>query len=161
MKSKTIETGDLSPRIMRDISRIASSAYAEDGTSLYDSISIKTRDIEIIKEIANARDSQLRKRLRFALQPNATKSGVAEGSITYSYALSLHDKFDENMLDVAKQYICEYIVRGVTFEWCKRHGLQTAEVDALEVLGIEDSILSVLRSPSYTRRPLQPFGPQK
>lgn len=160
MKIRTIDTADLLSRIMRDVSRIASSAYAEDGTPLYDSISIKSRDKEIIKEIAKARDSHLRMRLRFALQPTITKPNATEESIAYSYTLSLHDNFDENMLDVAKQYICDYIVRGTTFEWCKRHGLQTSEVDASEVLGIEDSILSILRSPSYTKRPMQPFGPR-
>ena len=79
----------------------------------------------------------------------------------YIFNLSLNDKFDDNMLDVIKTQMHEYVVRGVLLDWYKRMGVQTYAVDAGEVLELEESIVSVLRSPSYSRAPLQPFGPRK
>ena len=65
------------------------------------------------------------------------------------------------MLDVVKVQMHEYIVRGALLDWYKRLGMQTAAVDPMEVADLEENIVSSLRTPSYTRVPLQPLGPRK
>lgn len=101
--------------------------------------------------------------LSFALAPVSQEkscNGLSEESV-FTITLSLSDKFNDNMLDVVQTKMHEYIVRGVLLDWYKRLGIQTAAVDGGELLELEESIVSVLRTPSYTKRPLQPFGPSK
>ena len=135
---------------------MAAASFSEEGAPLYDVLHIKSRDKQTIDEIIATRESQLRMSLRFA-KVVVTKE---DGKPSYSYRLSLPDTYDANLLDVAKTYICEYLVRSVLYDWCKRHGLQTAEVDEVEVLALHDNVVSVLRTPSYTKSPMQPFGPR-
>jgi hypothetical protein len=65
------------------------------------------------------------------------------------------------MLEVVKIQMHDYIVRGVLFDWYKRLGIQTTAIDAGEVMELEENIVSSLRTPSYMKAPLQPFGPKK
>lgn len=120
-------------------------------------------DGRLLGRMIELRKAQLRKRLSFALVPLMQESSCdqPETNIDYVFDLRLSDKFDDNMLDVVKSYMHDYIVRGVLLDWYKKLGLQTGAVDAGEVLEIEENVVSLLRTPSYTRRPLQPFGPRK
>lgn len=120
-------------------------------------------DGRLLSRMIDARDAQLRKRLRFALTPTikeTTCNNPAEGK-DLVYTLSVADKFDDNLLDVVKVQMHEYVVRGALLDWYKRLGIQTIAVDAGEVQEIEESIVSSLRTPSYMKAPLQPFGPRK
>lgn len=51
MKSYYINKKKIVPLIEREVSRVAASAFADDGTSLYDAIVIKSRDAETINEM--------------------------------------------------------------------------------------------------------------
>lgn len=123
----------------------------------------ETLDGRLLSRMMDVRDARLKKRLRFALAPvNRDVSCDNPGEEQeYVYSLSLADGFDDNMLDVVKVQMHEYIVRGALLDWYKRLGMQTAAVDPIEVADLEENIVSSLRTPSYTRVPLQPFGPRK
>lgn len=51
MKSYYINKNKILPLVEREISRVAASAFADDGAPLYDAIRTTTRDEEIIKEM--------------------------------------------------------------------------------------------------------------
>lgn len=123
----------------------------------------ETLDGRLLSRMMDVRDAHLRKRLRFALAPvskDVSCDNPGEEK-EYVYMLSLADGFDDNMLDVVKVQMHEYIVRGTLLDWYKRLGMQTVAVDAVEVADMEESIVSSLRTPSYMKAPLQPFGPRK
>lgn len=123
----------------------------------------ETLDGRLLSRMIDSRDAQLRKRLRFALIPTTVDAvnNKLEERKELVYTLSVADKFDDNLLDVVKVQMHEYVVRGALLDWYKRLGIQTIAVDAGEVLEIEESIVSSLRTPSYMKAPLQPFGPRK
>lgn len=122
-----------------------------------------TTDGRILSRMMAARDAQLRKRIKFALAPlsSTTSENKPDSANEYVYNLSVADGFDDNMLEVVQIQMHDYIVRGSLLDWYKKLGLQTIAVDAVEVGELEENIVSTLRTPSYTNRPLQPFGPRK
>ena len=160
MKTYSIEIKDIFPLIEREVSRVAAASYSEEGGSLYDVIKITSRDTQIIEELIELRKVQLVKRLRFA-KAIATKIGAEndEENSGYNFSLSLSDNF--NAEDEAKTLILNYLVKGVLLDWCVKKGVATTMVSAEEVFQIEEDILSFLRTPSYLKAPLQPFGPRK
>ena len=123
----------------------------------------ETTDGRLLARMMDSRNAQLRKRLRFALLPSSQNVACNNPGTDqeYIFDLSLADGFNDNMLDPIKTYIHDYFVNGVLFDWYKRLGLQTGAIGAEEVTEIEENIVSALRTPSYTKRPLQPFGPRK
>lgn len=160
MKTYSIEIKGIFPLIEREVSRVAAASYSEEGGSLYDVIKITSRDTQIIKELIEKRKIQLVKRMRFA---NAVVTKIEaendEENSGYNFSLSLSDKF--NAGEEAQTLILNYFVRGVLLDWCVKKGVATTEVNAEEVFQIEEDILSFLRTPSYLKAPLQPFGPRK
>lgn len=123
----------------------------------------ETLDGRLLSRMMDVRDAQLRKRLRFALVPISKEVSCDNpvDNTEYIYDLSVADKFDDNMLDVIQIQMHEYLVRGSLLDWYKRLGMQSVAVDAGEILELEENIVSSLRTPSYTKAPLQPFGPRK
>lgn len=51
MKSYYINKNKMLPQIEKEVSRVAASAFAEDGTPLYDAIVIKSRDTDTVKDM--------------------------------------------------------------------------------------------------------------
>ncbi len=47
----TIDTSDIAALITEEVSRVAAAAYSEDGTSLYDSINILSRDAATVSRL--------------------------------------------------------------------------------------------------------------
>jgi hypothetical protein len=123
----------------------------------------ETLDGRLLSRMMDVRDAHLRKRVRFALIPTTKEVAcdTPSNTTTYEYNLSLSDQFDDNLLEVVKIQMHDYIVRGVLFDWYKRLGIQTFAIDAGEVMELEENIVSSLRTPSYMKAPLQPFGPKK
>jgi hypothetical protein len=159
MKTYSIEIKGIFPLIEREVSRVAAASYSEEGGSLFDVIKITSRDTQIIKELIERRKIQLVKRLRFASAAVTKIEGADEENSGYNFSLSLSDKFSAE--EEAKTLILEYLVKGVLLDWCGKKGVTTTEVSAEEVFQIEEDILSFLRTPSYLKAPLQPFGPRK
>ena len=123
----------------------------------------ETLDGRLLSRMMDARDAQLRRKLRFAVFPSsATEScNKPDEEQDYVYNLWVADKFEDALLGAIKVQMHEYIVRGTLLDWYKRLNIQSNAVDAGEVAELEESIASSLRTPSYTRVPLQPFGPAK
>lgn len=122
----------------------------------------ETLDGRLLARLTDLRDARMRKRLRFALK-SATQPVACDNpseSKEYIYDLVLDEKFDDNMLEAVKTEMHEYMVRGALYDWYKKLGLQVTAIDQSEVDALEESVVSVLRTPSYVRRPLQPFGPR-
>lgn len=122
----------------------------------------ETLDGRLLARLTDLRDARMRKRLRFALK-SATQLVACDNpseSKEYIYDLVLDEKFDDNMLEAVKTEMHEYVVRGALYDWYKKLGLQTSAIEQSEVDALEDSVVSVLRTPSYVRRPMQPFGPR-
>lgn len=122
----------------------------------------ETLDGRLLGRMMDLRNARICKRLTFALAPTTKdmSCNVPGENKDYEYNLSLNDKFDDNMLDVLKIQMHEYMVKGVLFDWYKRLGLQTAAVDALEVEEMEEAIVALVRTPSYMKAPMQPWGPR-
>ena len=123
----------------------------------------ETLDGRLLSRMMDLRNAQLRKRVRFALTAMDASVSCDKPDVDkeYTFDLSLADGFDDNMLSVVKTQMHEYIVRGTLLDWYKKLGVQTIAVDAGEVMELEESIVSSLRTPSYMKAPLQPFGPRK
>jgi hypothetical protein len=123
----------------------------------------ETLDGRLLSRMMDVRDAQLRKRMRFALVPKSKEVSCDNpaDNTEYIYDFSVSDKFDDNMLDVIQIQMHEYLVRGSLLDWYKRLGVQSVAVDAGEVIELEENIVSSLRTPSYTKAPMQPFGPRK
>lgn len=163
MKTYSIEIKGIFPLIEREVSRVAAASYSEDGGSLYDVIKITSRDKQIIEEKIELRKIQLVKKLRFASVKAAKITGenLTDEDKGYNISLSVSDKFDIALTEDTKMLILNYLIKGVALDWCNKKGVTTTEITAEEVFQIEDDLISLLRSPSYLKAPLQPFGPKK
>lgn len=122
----------------------------------------ETIDGRLLGRMMDARNAKLRHRLQFALT-SETQEVACDNPSTDSefvFDLILSDSLRDDLVELAKTYMHDYIVFGVLVDWYRRHGLQTIAVDAGEVALLEDNIVSVLRGPSSMKKPLQPFGPK-
>lgn len=163
MKTYSIDITGIFPLIEREISRIAAASYSEDGGSLYDVIKITSRDKQIIEDMIELRKIQLAKKLRFASvkATRITGENLTDETKGYNISFSVSDKFDITLTEDTKMLILNYLTKGVTLDWCNKKGVPTTEVTSEAVFQIEDDLISLLRSPSYLKVPLQPFGPRK
>ena len=160
MKTYSIDITGIFPLVEREVSRIAAASYSEEGGSLYDVIKITSRDKKIVEEMIDLRKIQLVKKLRFA-KAVATKIDVNTAEEKgYNVSLSVSDKFDSALVEDVKTLILGCLSKGVSLEWCNKKGVPTTIVTAEEVFQIEDDLISLPRSPSYLKAPLQPFGPR-
>ena len=160
MKTYSIDITGIFPLVEREVSRIAAASYSEEGGSLYDVIKITSRDKQIIEEMIDLRKIQLVKKLRFAKVVATKIDGNTEEEKGYNVSLSVSDKFDSALVEDVKTLILGCLSKGVSLDWCKEKGVPTTAVTAEEVFQIEDDLVSLLRSPSHLKAPLQPFGPR-
>lgn len=123
----------------------------------------ETLDERLLTRMIKSRIAQIKDSLTFALTPMTQDSAnnIPANENEFVISLSLADKFNDNSLDILQTKTHDYVVRGVLLDWYKRLGIQTLAVDGGEVLELEEAIVSIARTPSYTKRPLQPFGPRK
>lgn len=161
MKTYSIEIKGIFPLVEREVSRIAAASYSEEGGSLYDVIKITSRDKQIVEEMIDLRKIQLVKKLRFAKVVATKIDGSTAEEKGYNISLSVSDKFDSALVEDVKTLILGCLSKGVSLDWCNKKGVPTTTVTAEEVFQIEDDLVSLLRSPSYLKAPLQPFGPKK
>lgn len=122
----------------------------------------ETLDGRLLDRMMDTRDAQIRKRLRFCLAPTIADVSCdnPDGKQEYIYDLHLSDKFDDNMLNIVKVDMHDYLVKGVLLDWYKKMGVTPPVTDG-ELEEHLSSIVNTLRTPSYMKAPMQPFGPSK
>lgn len=105
MKSYYINKNKLLPLIEKEVSRVAASAFAEDGTPLYDAIVIKSRDTETINEMIDDAATSMLTRL----------SDIA----TYSSGMFEFDIPEERTHDITTigKIVDRFIVMNVCSAW--------------------------------------------
>lgn len=119
-------------------------------------------DGAVLARYVEFRDAQLRNKLQFAL--NETTVEYADDDITmqdnkYRYDLILPESFNDKMLRPLAEYIHRFLVWGALYDWYSQFGMQQAGIYGTQLDKIEEQISGILRGPSITKRPLQPFGP--
>ena len=119
MKSYYINKNKITPLIEKEVSRVAASAFAEDGTPLYDTIVITSRDADTIKEMIE--DAATAMLTRF--------SDIA----TYSSGLFEFDIPEERTHDIMTigKVIERFIVMNVVSAWMiQKHTAKAEEYGA-------------------------------
>lgn len=119
MKSYYINKNKITPLIEKEVSRVAASAFAEDGTPLYDAIVITSRDADTIKEMIE--DAATAMLTRF--------SDIA----TYSSGLFEFDIPEERTHDIMTigKVIERFIVMNVVSAWMiQKHTAKAEEYGA-------------------------------
>ena len=119
MKSYFINKNKITPLIEREVSRVAASAFAEDGTPLYDAIVTTSRDTDTIKEMIE--DAATTMLTRF--------SDIA----TYSSGLLEFDIPEERTHDIMTigKVIERFIVMNVVSAWMiQKHTAKAEEYGA-------------------------------
>lgn len=119
MKSYYINKNKITPLIEREVSRVAASAFAEDGTPLYDAIVITSRDADTIKEMIEDAATAMLTRL----------SDVA----TYSSGLFEFDIPEERTHDIMTigNVVERFIVMNVVSAWMiQKHAVKAGEYGA-------------------------------
>lgn len=122
-------------------------------------------DTEILQFHVDHQDARLRKRFRYAFAEGeevieADNSETGEAAYIYNLQLPVHFK-DEALKGIAI-LIHDFLVWGALYDWYLACGyLQQAGAIKAKVDKIEEDLASDLRTPSWTKRPLQPFGPAR
>lgn len=119
MKSYYINKNKITPLIEKEVSRVAASAFAEDGTPLYDGIVITSRDVDTIREMIE--DAATAMPTRF--------SDIA----TYSSGLFEFDIPEERTHDIMTigKVIERFIVMNVVSAWMiQKHTAKAEEYGA-------------------------------
>lgn len=138
MKSYYLNKKKTLPLIEREISRVAASAYSEDGTPLYDAIVIKSRDTETINGMIDDAATTLLARL----------SDVASySSGLFEFDIPEGRSHDINSISPA---IERFIVMNVCFAWLTQKYATKAEeygTKSLDALNKAEILLRERKAP--------------
>lgn len=133
-----------------------------------DAISSDSRDNKLdshlIERYVEYRDAKLRKFLQFALaeETRETADNYMDSSDTFEYDLVLSEEFRDSSLKALAICIHRYLLWGTLYDWyAYALGNPQANVYATELRSAENEILSLVRTSSVAKRPLQPFGPAR
>ena len=119
MKSYYINKNKILPQIEKEVSRVAASAFAEDGAPLYDAIVIKSRDTDTVKDMIEDAATAMLTRL----------ADIA----TYSSGLFEFDIPEERTHDVTTigKVVDKFIVMNVCSAWMiQKYPLKAEEYGA-------------------------------
>lgn len=119
MKSYYINKNKMLPQIEKEVSRVAASAFAEDGTPLYDAIVIKSRDTDTVKDMIEDAATAMLTRL----------ADIA----TYSSGLFEFDIPEERTHDITTigKVVDKFIVMNVCSAWMiQKYPLKAEEYGA-------------------------------
>lgn len=122
-------------------------------------------DNEVVHFCVDHQDGLLRKRFAFAFADGAEiesvdNSDTGEGAFVYEF--NLPESFKDSALKGIAMLIHDFLVWGALRDWYLALGY-TAQANALKgkLDEVEESLASSLRTPSWAKRPLQPFGPAR
>lgn len=120
-------------------------------------------DGAILARNVEFRDAQLRRKLRFALAKNLQE--YADDTLPldndkYRYAMLLPEVFNDSTLRALAEYIHRFLVFGAIYDWYLILGAQAQAAGyGTQLNEIEQTISDMLKEPTVTKKPLQPFGP--
>ena len=120
-------------------------------------------DRAIVERKLSLRDAKLRVLLQRHLRSGRTTvaSNTIEDRDVLQYHLLLREEFNDNLLQPVAEFIHQYLVYGILFDWYSDMGMAQAASYGTQLSSIENEIKSLLFGPSIVKRPMQPFGPAK
>lgn len=122
-------------------------------------------DGHIINRHIEFRDAKLRRFMAFAMADDVEVrkcDDIMPNDPRIIYKFWLPVGFKDALFQALTNYIHRYLVWGALFDWYGASlGDDQAALFRQELDELETSIVNLLRTPSYTKRPLQPFGPAK
>lgn len=121
-------------------------------------------DRGILFRVIFYRDARLRRLLEWCLVQSDTINEIsnryAETETSFVYTFKDSGHITDDVLLVLTSCIHRYLVFGGLYDWYRHMNVPSA-VSYSELDGMETEIAGMLRRPSSSRRPLQPFGPEK
>lgn len=107
------------------------------------------------------RDAKLRTFVRHSLaeETRVRANDVKDTDAVLTYIFNLPLGFADAVLQSLAELIHRYLVWGILRDWYASIGSEQASVYDAELSALEEEIDSLLRTPSRTKRPMQPFGP--
>lgn len=116
----------------------------------------------LLEEYRDRWESRLRTRLKFCLVKRVAEClefvNVQTYEPAYIFDLMVGDNFTVDDLRSIGKRMHEYIVRGATYDWYLRMGIEPTDNEQ-SIQQLEDDIVYALRGQAWGRRPMQPFGP--
>lgn len=118
-------------------------------------------DGAVISRLMKFWDANLRKRIKGYLSKELafSEDDTLDLNEVFIYHLELEEEFPDSVLDSLAEYFHRFLVWGVLYDWFKLMGLAQAKAYKDDLDEIKDTIDSIIRTPSYAKRYLQPFGP--
>ena len=121
----------------------------------------------IVAGYRDRRNAEVRKALAYCIQDDEVEDGEVFTNVDpyegfYDYVIQLPDGMNatRSLISSIASRMEDYIVRGTLYDWYLGANIQPTDTpETLDAL-LED-ISSAFRGKSYTKRPLQPFGPRE
>lgn len=118
-------------------------------------------DGAVIARLVKFRDAELRKHIRgyLAKERSFREDDILDLNEVFVYHLELEEEFLDSMLDPLAEYFHRFLAWGALYDWYRQMGLAQAKVYEADLAQFKEAITGILGTPSYAKRPLQPFGP--
>ncbi len=120
-------------------------------------------DRKVVASLVEYRDALLRKKLQSRLAVSSeveSADDILDDTEQYFfYMFDMPQEYNDTQLRPLAIFIHRYLVYGALYDWYLQMGSVQASYYRGQLDEVESAVLSNLRSPSATKRPLQPFGP--
>ena len=130
----------VTPDIEREISRIASSSYSEDGVSLYDSYKITTRDTDTLRMYMDEAYGDIVARM------------VDVASLTTTGISFYLPDFDSTMNDSVQSILDDFVANRVISSWLQEKGDVKSEIYTRKASSLLDKAHIILKSRKAPKR---------
>lgn len=122
-------------------------------------------DGKVINRLIAFREAKLRKLIPYALadmEDYFADDVLGLDDDKFHFLLNVEQEFNDNLLQPLAEYFHRFIVWGALYDWYGQMGMMgQASFYKSELDDIEAEITNSLRTPSITKRPMQPFGPAR
>ena len=123
--------------------------------------SSETMDATILHSLLDSRDSEIRGKLLYCLEPEDSRDMVVSNEASlddeYEYKLNVPESFSRDQLVAACALINDYFVYATLHDWYLQHGV-VSTIDSVWLDSLLRKIASAFRFETINK-PLQPFGP--
>ncbi len=125
--------------------------------------SAEALDAHILMDSLKTRDADLRTIMQTVLLAATAfeEDNIPDDeNVAFVYRMSLPVEFNDAMLAPLAQYMSRYLTYGALYDWYGLSmGIGHAQLCEREAEKMEAKVTNIIRTPSITKRPLQPFGP--